>query len=125
MLSSRTLNCAGGGLEKEPGTVLMPDAVFQSFPPASVASLLGSFQYTHAIVRMNLIRGRSGCQVFRTVSKNFLIRRAVIEALSVAIDHGNHVRGIFRNQLKELFALGQLAADPLQMPLLEEGLDVE
>src|SRR5712671_6959150 len=125
MLASRTPNCTRGGLEKAPGTVFVPDTVFQPFSPAGIASLLGSLEDTRAIVRMNLIRGGSGCQVLRTVSKNFLIRRAVIEALSVAIDHGDHVRGIFRNQLKELFALGQLAADPLQLPLLVDGIDVE
>jgi len=39
--------------------------------------------------------------------------------------HRNHVRGIFCNQLKELFALGKLAADSLQLPLLVHGVDVE
>src|SRR4029077_13597915 len=103
----------------------MSNAVFQPFSPSSVASFLRSLQYTRAIVRMNLVHGRSCCEFFRAVSKDTLICRTVIEALPLAVDHGNHVRGIFRNQLKELLALRQLAADSLQLPLLVDGVDIE
>src|SRR5229473_7169765 len=124
-LALRAPNGASGGLKKAPGTVFVSDAVFEPFSPAGVASLRRSLQHTRAIVWMNLIHGRSCCQFFRTISKDFLICGTVIEALSLAVDHGNHVRGIFRNQLKKVFALGQLATDSLQLSLLVDGVDVE
>ena len=103
----------------------MSNAVFQPFSLASVASFLRSLQYTRAIVRMNLVQGRSCCQFFCAVSEDSLICGTVIKALPVAVDHGNHVRGIFRDQLKELFALRQLATDSLQLPMLVDGVDIE
>src|SRR6267378_6655120 len=99
----------------------MSDAVFEPFSAACVTSFLRSLQYTRVIVRMNMIHGGSRCQLFRAISKDSLIGGTVIKALAVAVDYGNHVGGIFRNQLKELFTLGELAADSLQLPTLVNG----
>ena len=96
----------------------MADAIFEPFAPAGVASFLRSFEHARAVVRMDLIHRGSCGQFFGAIPKNFMICGTVIEAPSVAVDYGNHVGGIFRNQLKKVFPLGQLSADSLQLPLL-------
>src|SRR5258708_11439440 len=93
-------NRTRGGFEITPGTVFVTDAIFQPFSPTRAASLCSSFEYARVIVRMNLIHGRSCGQFFWSIPKDFLICRAVVEALPVTVSNGNHVRGIFRNQLK-------------------------
>ena len=54
-----------------------------------------------------------------------LVCRAVVNALSGAVHHRNHVRRVFGDQLKELVALGQPAPDALQLQMLIEGVNVE
>ena len=74
---------------------------------------------------MNLIHRRSPCQLFRPISQNFVVGGAAVETLSIAVDHRNHIRGIFRDQLKDLFALRQLPADPLQLQMLVYRVDIK
>src|ERR1700675_4806547 len=91
------LNGACSRFKKAPGTVLVSDAIFQPFTPAGIATLYRSLQYARAVVRMHMIQRGSSCQFFRTISKNFLICRTVIDALSIAVYNRDHVGGIFRN----------------------------
>src|SRR2546425_12993124 len=77
-------NGAGRGLKKAPGTVFVAHPVFELFSPSCIASFRGSLLYTRAIVGMNLIHGRACSQLFRAVSQDFLIRGAVVQAISVA-----------------------------------------
>src|SRR5689334_20552828 len=114
-LALRAPNGAGGRLKKTPGTVFVSDAVFELLSPAGAAGLGRSLLHPRAIIGMNLVHRRSRCQFFQTISQDLLIGRTVIEALSAAVYHRDHVRGIFRDELKDLFALGQLAADFLQL----------
>src|SRR5579862_481598 len=124
-LALRAPNGAGGRLKNTPGTVFVSDAVFELLSPPGTARLCRCLLHSRAIVGMNLIYRRSRRQFFRTISKDFLIGRTVIEALSAAVYHRNHVLCIFRDELKDLFALGQPAADLLQLQMLVDGVDVE
>jgi hypothetical protein len=45
--------------------------------------------------------------------------------MPVAIDYRNHVCSVFRYQLKQAFALSQLAADSLQLTLLVNRVNIE
>src|SRR5437879_3212954 len=85
-------NGAGGGLKKTPGPVFVADAVFELLSPAGGARLDRSLLHPRAIVRMNLLHRRTCCQFFWSISKDLLIGRTVVEALSAAVYHCNHVR---------------------------------
>src|SRR5580692_1815140 len=67
-LAFRAANSTGGRLDKAPGTIFVSDAIFEPLTPAGAASFLGSLEHTRAILRMNLIHRRSGCQFFGAIS---------------------------------------------------------
>ena len=45
--------------------------------------------------------------------------------MSISIDYGDHVRGVFADELKESITLGQLAANPLELQVLIDSVDIK
>ncbi|MFY9950111.1 MAG: hypothetical protein WAK27_15540 [Candidatus Sulfotelmatobacter sp.] len=74
---------------------------------------------------MNLIQRRGHVQFRWSISQNFLVGGAVVDAPPVTVNHSNHVLGIFCDQLKQVLTLGQFAANPLQLPLLVDSVEIE
>ena len=54
-----------------------------------------------------------------------LIGRTVVDSLTRAVDHCNHVSRIFGDELKELVALRQLPPGSLQLQVLIQRVNVE
>lgn len=54
-----------------------------------------------------------------------MIGEAVIEPATLDIDHRNHIRRIFVDQMKQLFPFDQLPSYPVNLHLLIDGVDIE
>ena len=72
----------------------------------------------------------AGTPLSRTVDARWLpedlfIRQAVVDSTTLKVHHGDHVRGILANETKELFLFRQLPANPLDLNLLMNAVDVK
>jgi hypothetical protein len=54
-----------------------------------------------------------------------LIGGAVIQSTAVLIDEGDHVSGVFTNELEELIALRQLPANAVKLQMLVNSVEIE
>ena len=77
------------------------------------------FQHLETVVGMNLLKGGSLPQFGRGIAENALVSGAVIKAASFDVDQGNHVGGVFSDDLKQLFAFFRLPANPIDEELLQ------
>jgi hypothetical protein len=68
MWSFRAANSASGRLNKAPCTIFMADAIFGPLTAAGVASFLRSLKHAGAILRMNVLHRRTGCQFFGVIT---------------------------------------------------------
>jgi hypothetical protein len=104
-LAVLVLDGSGGGLENSPGPVLMAQAILQALADAGGACLAPCLQYLETIVGMDLFEDRSLAEFARRVAQDPLIGRAVVEAMPLGVDQGNHVGCDFGNDAKQFFAL--------------------
>src|SRR5258708_2131839 len=74
---------------------------------------------------MDLFQGGSCFEFFKAVAKNFLVRRAVVEAIALNIDHGDHVAGIFGDEAEKSLLLDDLASNAHNLKLLVDGVDIK
>ena len=64
-------------------------------------------------------------QFLGRISQHFLIRKTVVNPLSVHIHDGDHVGGVLTDQVKQLFPIDQLAADSVNQKILIDGVEIE
>ncbi len=64
-------------------------------------------------------------EVLQANTPIFLIRDAVEDPAPFQINDRNHVRRIFADQMKELFSFDQLAANPVDLQMLIDGVEIE
>src|ERR1700733_4385693 len=113
------------GFEHAPLTAFVADAVFDAAPNAAASCLFSRFGDPRLIFGMNLGVGGSIRKFGRGVAEYFFVGRTVVDALSVRCDHGNHVRRIFGDEAKELFAFNKPDAKAVNLKLLVEDVDDE
>src|SRR5208282_2681 len=123
-LAIRSTNSARGGLKHSPRAIFVKDAILQAFTATRDSGLLSRLVHASAVLRVNLFQRRAG-QIARSIAENLLVRGTVIKTVSVLVDHCNHIRGVFADELKELVAFCQLAAYALELEVLIDGVDIE
>jgi len=74
---------------------------------------------------MNLLQWRCRIQFVLAIAEDRLIGRAVVNAMPVPIDHGDHVCSVFTDKLKEAIPLSQLPTDTLQLKVLIDRVNIE
>ena len=107
------LDHAGSRFQYKPGAILVAKAVFQSFSDTRAAGLRSGILNALTIIGVNLLETRRGLQFFLRISQNLLIRHTVENPLPVHIDDGDHVGGVFADQVKQLFPINELTADSM------------
>ena len=99
--------------------------VFHPLSLAARARFFRCLQNSWAIVRMNLLDGRSVFQLLGRIPKDLLIGRAVVQPTAIAVDERDHVGGIFTDELKKLIALCQLASNAVELQVLIDRVNIE
>ena len=103
----------------------MADTIFEPFSNACAADFFSGSKHASAVVGVNLFQRRCCTQFGLAVPKDLLVGGAVVKAMTILVDNGNHVCGVFTDELKEAVVLRQLAADALQLQVLIDRIDVE
>ena len=85
--------------------------------------LVRRLQHLEAILRMNLLERRCLPQLSRGISEDSLVCGTVVKSVSFDVYQRNHVRRIFRDDLKQLFALVGLPPDPIDAQLIPDHED--
>src|ERR1700687_6347145 len=116
---------ACNGFQHHPIAVLVTETIFQNCSHPRLLGLRGSFLSPLAVGRMNLLEPGRLLKFFRRIPKYFLIRDTVENPAPFQIDYRNHVRRIFADQMKELFSFDQLAANPVNLQMLIDGVEIE
>ena len=124
-LPLRVPHGAGGRFQDAPRTVLVAYPVFQPLPLPRGTRLVRRLQHALPVIGMNLLDRRGRLQFLRGVPEYVLVCRAVVNALSGAVHHRNHVRRVLGDQLKQLVALGHTAPHALQLQMLVESVNVK
>jgi hypothetical protein len=105
------LDSAGSGFEDAPLAIFVAETILQVLADASGAGFAAGFEDFETVIGMNLLEdGRAGEFVGR-VAQDFFIGGAVVEAVALGVDEGNHVGGVLGDDAKELFAIAGAAVD--------------
>src|SRR6266436_5855682 len=73
---------------------LVAHSVFDSSAKTALPRFGGCFEHPRFVLGMDLFERRCDLQFLRAVSENPLVRRTVVEAIAVVIDHRDHIGGI-------------------------------
>jgi hypothetical protein len=103
----------------------MAKTVFECFSDPRTARFLSGLLDAFAIIGVNLLERRRGLQLLGRISEDFLVGETVVNAPALHIHDGDHVRGVIADEVKELFAFEELAADSMNQQILIDGVEVE
>jgi hypothetical protein len=101
------------------------NAILQPLAAARAMRLLRRFKNARTVFRMNLFDRRCCGQFLRPIAQHLFVGGAVVDTLPVLVDHGDHVRGIFCDELKQLLALRHTAPHTLQLQMLIDRIDIK
>jgi len=117
-LAAGVADGTGRGFKDAPLAILVAQTILQAFADAGGPGFACGFQDFEAVVGMDLFEDGRGCQFRGRVAQDTLIRRAVVEAMALGVDQGDHVGGVFSDDAKELFAIRSASVGEVDPELL-------
>ena len=103
--SALVLDRAGGRFEEAPLSIFVTKTILQALADAGGACFAAGFENLEAVVGMNLLKDGRASEFLGRVAENFFVGGAVVKAMALAVDQGDHVRGVLRNDAEQLFAI--------------------
>ena len=116
---------AGGGLQNSPVSILVANAVLEGLPFASNPCVRSRLLHAFKVLGMDLRQRRASFQLLRRISQHRLVRHAVVDSAPFHVHHRDHVRSVVADQPEQFFTLKQLAANPVNLQLLVNGVNIE
>src|SRR6266702_1162619 len=104
---------------------LATDSVFQNSSCSRLTGLRSGLFDSLAVFRMNLFERGGVLQFRRRVPQDLLIGKTVEDSMAFHIYDGNHVRRILADQMKKFFSFEQLPANPVNLQMLINRVQIE
>jgi hypothetical protein len=103
----------------------MSHAVFNGSTFTSPPCFTGSLSDAPSVIWMNLLKSRRVFQFLWRVPEDLLVGKAVVNALAIHVNYGDHVGGILTDEAEKLLSSRELTADPMDLKLLIDTVKVK
>lgn len=103
----------------------MTHAVFDRVSGPCPSRFLGGGLDSRDVFRVNLCECGGAFQFFDGVAEHALVRSAVVQAIPLGVDDGDHIGGVFADQAEDLFAFNEPTPNAMYLQLLVDRIQVE